>query len=287
MPDGLWFSLRDSYQSVVLQLFASTHSVLSSPGISLALSKNGQHLVRTGDIYMLSRISTLRIVSIVSIMAVGFPCRTIASMATSAWKATGCAPSTRQSEVRKIVWMSESAPSRYSSATNDHQLIQDIEFQVFIANWDTDAATDGLIVRVSSFDVAGVIAELKGRLDVLLLVRRRLSDADGANTDGKSNGKPNHISSFGQWSRHIKRIDRRLLTYEFRLPFEQDMIEPQCENQKIFVALRLYVAGRTYRALQQPLRIDLSKRIGRVALQPVNPAASLPAYVIRTPCPLR
>lgn len=195
--------------------------------------------------------------------------------APAPWKVTEFEIEPNQLEPTLRVWTRDTIPVPLQPATMHDVPIDEMDFHAFIADWDTDVALDGLLVRVSPFDANGELIELNGRLEVALQIRRVCGSTENKKIAPKS--------TIARWICDLSRTHRKTLAYECRLPLENDVHDDPRELYQYFVMVHLDTAGRSYRKLQQLRRIVLTGQDIAAVEQPVIPAASLPGYVKQTP----
>ncbi len=88
-----------------------------------------------------------------------------------------------------------------------------IEFDAGLANWDEDAASDGLVVRLRIYDVAGRSLPVAGNMEVRLMGVRYRTARSGARRHRSS------VETIGRWTRAFS-AEQMTNGAQWRLPFQ-------------------------------------------------------------------
>jgi hypothetical protein len=88
-----------------------------------------------------------------------------------------------------------------------------IVFDAFIANWDADVETDGLVLDVAPLDAEGYIIPADGTLEVELFASQRRAFHHAPLSGGDT------LELAERWTRAINPAELRPGGYRFRLPF--------------------------------------------------------------------
>ena len=130
-------------------------------------------------------------------------------------------------------------------ALSNRPPLEKAEFQAFLANWDNEPSADGLIVRVSTFDIFGNLTAVRGSIEVTLAF---------VENAGRPSAKDKHIL-LAKWTRRLSAVDTGLLAQEFRLPLDVKISRLPTDLR---VSMRLDATGEDpFTVTQVPLAIEI------------------------------
>jgi len=93
--------------------------------------------------------------------------------------------------------------------------LRSLQIEAVVANWDRDAETDGIRVRVSPLDAAGQIIPVRGWLDLQLI-----GHAQQASTQNRFRRR-SAFPVLGRWNIRVRESDFKSAGAVYQVPFEQ------------------------------------------------------------------
>ena len=112
---------------------------------------------------------------------------------------------------RQIIIVQDSSPQKAQIA---RPRIRAVHVDAYIANWDADVETDGLVVRVHPLDSTGNLVAVRGTLRVQMIVARPRNIYAGPRS------QRHYFDRVGQWTLRVQPRDFGRSGARYKLPFQ-------------------------------------------------------------------
>ncbi len=96
--------------------------------------------------------------------------------------------------------------------------VRTLVIEAWVANWDSDVASDGLMLEVSALDENGQAVPVRGTLQV-----RLIAESPGRARGGQS------FSRIGRWTERVRQSDFQHGLASYRLPFQN--VHPEFDSE--------------------------------------------------------